>query len=152
MRIQPVILNQIENEYQELTHSANATEVLHMEQIEKAYRDAGVIIPFSHNEKGMRSESWSTDYENVGGAVNVYGLDSYPGGLSCTSPSSGFNVVRTYYQWFQNYSYTQPEYLAEFEGGYFTAWGGPAFYDEVRVLLLNMIEEYADHKTVHFGA
>ncbi|KAH8674059.1 family 35 glycosyl hydrolase [Xylariales sp. PMI_506] len=126
----PVILNQIENEYQETDHSADATQVLHMEQIEKAFRDAGVIIPFTSNEKGMRSESWSVDYENVGGAVDVYGLDSYPGGLSCTNPATGYNVVRTYYQWFQNYSYTQPEYFPEFEGGWFSAWGGGTFYDQ----------------------
>lgn len=47
-----------------------------MEQLEAAFRDAGVVVPFSHNEKGERSESWSTDYEDVGGAVNVYGLVS----------------------------------------------------------------------------
>lgn len=47
-----------------------------MEQIKAAFRDAGIIIPLSHNEKGQRSISWSTDYQNVGGAVNVYGLDS----------------------------------------------------------------------------
>ncbi|ETS80181.1 beta-galactosidase C [Pestalotiopsis fici W106-1] len=125
-----VILNQIENEYQETNHSPNATQVLHMEQIEEAFRDAGVIVPFTHNEKGMRSQSWSVDYQDVGGAVDVYGLDSYPGGLSCTNVETGFNVVRTYYQWFQNYSYTQPEYLPEFEGGWFSAWGSDTFYDE----------------------
>ncbi|KAH8892873.1 family 35 glycosyl hydrolase [Thozetella sp. PMI_491] len=124
-----VILNQIENELQETVHQANHTLVLYMEQIEQAFRDAGVIVPFTHNEKGMRAQSWSTDYQNVGGAVDVYGLDSYPGGLSCTNPNSGFNVVRTYYQWFSNYSFTQPSYLAEFEGGWFSAWGGGTFYD-----------------------
>ncbi|KAH6653967.1 family 35 glycosyl hydrolase [Truncatella angustata] len=126
----PVILNQIENEYSESTHSSTATEVLHMEQVEKAFRDVGVIVPFTHNEKGMRAQSWSTDYQNVGGAVDIYGLDSYPGGLSCTNVNTGFNVVRTYYQWFQNYSYTQPEYVPEFEGGWFSAWGSDTFYDE----------------------
>ncbi|CAD6445310.1 06d14879-ff4d-406c-9ede-0e5b68d0c4e4 [Sclerotinia trifoliorum] len=125
----PVILNQVENELQETVHSATNTLVLYMEQLETAFRAAGITVPFSHNEKGQRSESWSTDYENVGGAVNVYGLDSYPGGLSCTNPNSGFSVVRNYYQWFSNYSYTQPSYFPEFEGGYFTPWGG-SFYDE----------------------
>ncbi|KAK5126542.1 hypothetical protein LTR85_009476 [Meristemomyces frigidus] len=127
-----VILIQIENELQETTHSATNTLVLYMEQLENATRDAGMVIPTTHNEKGERSESWSTDYENVGGAVNVYGLDSYPGGLSCTNINTGFEVVRNYYQWFQNYSDTQPEYLPEFEGeypGYFTPWGG-SFYDQ----------------------
>ncbi|KAJ5298628.1 lung carbonyl reductase [Penicillium atrosanguineum] len=125
----PVILNQHENELQETVHSATNTLVEYMEQIAAAFSEAGVVVPSTHNEKGMRSMSWSTDYEDVGGAVNVYGLDSYPGGLSCTNPDSGFNLVRTYYQWFQNYSYTQPEYLAEFEGGWFQPWGG-YFYDQ----------------------
>lgn len=69
-----------------------------MEQLKAAFREAGVIVPFTSNEKGMRSQSWSTDYQNVGGAVDIYGLDSYPGGLSCTNPNSGFTLVRTYYQ------------------------------------------------------
>lgn len=127
-----MILNQIENEYQETRHVANATEVLHMEQLKKAFKEAGVVVPLTHNEKGMRSMSWSVDYQNVGGAVDVYALDSYPGGLSCTNNATGFNLVRTYHQWFQNYSYTQPPYLAEFEGGWFSAWGDKVFYDEVR--------------------
>lgn len=111
----PVILYQIENELQETTHSATNTLVIYMEQIENATRSAGITVPFTSNEKGMRSMSWSTDYQDVGGAVDIYGLDSYPGGTSCTNINSGFNVVRTYYQWFQNVSYTQPEFLPEFE-------------------------------------
>ncbi|KAH8910107.1 family 35 glycosyl hydrolase [Coniochaeta sp. PMI_546] len=126
----PVILNQVENEYQETVYSPTNTAVIYMEQLESAFRDAGVVVPLTHNEKGMRSMSWSTDYNNVGGAVDVYALDSYPGGLSCTNVNTGFNVVRTYYQWFSNYSFTQPSYLAEFEGGWFSAWGDKTFYDD----------------------
>jgi hypothetical protein len=126
----PVILNQIENELQETTHSASNTLVQYMEQVEDAFRSAGVVVPFTSNEKGQRSESWSTDYENVGGAVNVYGLDSYPGGLSCTNINSGFNLVRNYYQWFSNYAFTQPSFLPEFESGWFSAWGSGSFYDD----------------------
>ena len=130
----PVILNQVENELQETVHQANDTLVIYMEQVKKAFRDAGVTVPFIHNEKGMRSQSWSTDYQNVGGAVNIYGLDSYPGGTSCTSVNSGYNLVRTYYQWFQNYSYTQPEFLPEFKGGYFQPWGGSNYDDCPNIL------------------
>lgn len=136
----PVILVQHENELQETTHRANNTLVLYMEQITQILDAAGIVVPSTHNEKGMRSMSWSMDYEDVGGAVNIYGLDSYPGGLSCTNPNAGFNLIRTYYQWFQNYSYTQPEYLAEFQGGYFTPWGG-VFYDDCASMLQ---PEYAD--------
>ncbi|KAF7185947.1 putative beta-galactosidase C [Pseudocercospora fuligena] len=124
----PVILYQIENELQEITHEANNTLVQYMEQVESASRRVGIEVPFFSNEKGMRSQSWSTDYQDVGGSVNIYGLDSYPGGLSCTDPNAGFKVVRTYYQWFQNYSFTQPSFVPEFEAGYFQPWGGE-FYD-----------------------
>ncbi|CRG87944.1 beta-galactosidase, putative [Talaromyces islandicus] len=125
----PVILVQHENELQETTYSANNTLVVYMEQISQALTEAGIVVPSTSNEKGMRSMSWSTDYHDVGGAVDVYGLDSYPGGFSCTDPDAGFELVRTYYQWFQNYSFTQPEYLPEFQGGYFQHWGG-SFYDD----------------------
>ena len=118
----PVILNQIENELTETVHDPNNTLVLYMEQIEAAFEDAGVQVPSTSNEKGERGMSWSTDFENVGGAVNVYGLDSYPGGTSCTNPNSGYTVVRNYYQWFQNTSFTQPEYFPEFEAGYIRGW------------------------------
>lgn len=100
-----------------------------MEQLKNATREAGIVVPTMHNEKGQRSVSWSNDYMDVGGAVNIYGLDSYPGGLSCTNVNSGFNLVRNYYQWFQNYSRTQPEFFPEFESGYFQPWGG-YFYDQ----------------------
>lgn len=146
----PVILTQVENELTESVHSADNTLVVYMEQLKKAFRAAGIVVPFTSNEKGMRGQSWSTDYQDVGGAVNVYGLDSYPGGQSCTNPTTGFKVVRTYYQCklkqtrfllchheggadysagFQNYSYTQPEYMPEFQGGWFSAWGSGSFYD-----------------------
>ncbi|KAK4555167.1 hypothetical protein LTR86_007933 [Recurvomyces mirabilis] len=118
-----VILVQIENELQETKHDPTNTLVLYMEALENATRAAGITVPLMHNEKGERSQSWSTDYQDVGGAVNVYGLDSYPGGLSCTNINSGFQVVRNYYQWFQNYSYSQPEFLPEFEAGYILGWG-----------------------------
>ncbi len=101
-----------------------------MQQIETAFRDAGVVVPSTSNEKGMRSQSWSTDYQNVGGAVDVYGLDSYPGGLSCTNANAGFKVPRNYFQWFANYSFTQPSFLPEFEAGWFSGWGS-SFYDQV---------------------
>ncbi|KAF2255109.1 glycoside hydrolase family 35 protein [Trematosphaeria pertusa] len=136
----PVVLAQVENELQETTYDANNTLVLYMEQLKAAFRSAGIVVPLTHNEKGMRSKSWSTDYNNVGGAVDVYGLDSYPGGLSCTNPDSGFNLPRTYYQWFQEVSYTQPEYIPEFEGGWFQPWGG-YFYDQC---LAEQSPEFAD--------
>ncbi|OJD34859.1 glycoside hydrolase family 35 protein [Diplodia corticola] len=125
----PVILVQVENELTESRHVADDPLVLYMEQLKQAFRDHGIVVPFTSNEKGMRGQSWSVDYQDVGGAVDIYGLDSYAGGLSCSNIDTGFTVLRTYYQWFQNYSFTQPEYTPEFKAGWFQPWGG-YFFDE----------------------
>ncbi|CAK7214120.1 hypothetical protein SBRCBS47491_002041 [Sporothrix bragantina] len=128
----PVILTQVENELTETRHSATDSLVVYMQQLEAAFRAAGIMsTPFTSNEKGMRgAASWSSDYQNVGGAVDVYGMDSYPGGMSCTNRQSGFKVVRTYGQWFSTYAPSQPVSLPEFEGGWFSAWGSNSFYDQ----------------------
>ncbi|KAL6154697.1 hypothetical protein ACJQWK_00661 [Exserohilum turcicum] len=136
----PVVLTQVENELQETRHVADDTLVIYMEQLKAAFKQAGITVPLTHNEKGFRSKSWSTDYQNVGGAIDIYGLDSYPGGMSCTNPDTGFNLPRTYYQWFQEVSPTQPEYLPEFEGGWFQPWGGH-FFDQC---LAEQSPEFAD--------
>ncbi|KAF2132359.1 glycoside hydrolase family 35 protein [Dothidotthia symphoricarpi CBS 119687] len=125
----PVILTQVENELTEGTRSPTNTLVVYMEQLKTAFKEAGIIVPLTHNEKGFRGKSWSTDYQNVGGAIDVYGLDSYPGGMSCTNLDTGFNLPKTYYQWFQEASPTQPMYIPEFEGGWFQPWGG-YFFDQ----------------------
>jgi len=52
----PVILHQIENELQEKSHIATNTLVIYMAQIEVAFREAGMVVPSTHNEKGMRSQ------------------------------------------------------------------------------------------------
>lgn len=101
-----------------------------MQELNDAFREAGIIVPLTHNEKGMYEQSWSTDFEDVGGSVDIYALDHYPGALSCTNNDTGFVVNREYYQWFKKTSWTQPEYLAEFEGGWFSGWGADVFYDE----------------------
>jgi len=51
-----------------------------MEQLESAFRAAGITVPLSSNEKGQRSESWSTDYQNVGKytRLNMANIVSYP--------------------------------------------------------------------------
>lgn len=88
------ILNQHENEFVESYHDPEWTGVKYMIQIKEAFKNAGVIIPSTHNEKGMRGQSWSTDYLDVGGSVDIYGLDSYPNGFNCGNPSKAFTVVK----------------------------------------------------------
>jgi beta-galactosidase GanA len=83
----PVILYQLENEYRQSSYDVSSTGVKYMEELKKAVREDGIVVPFMHNEAGMRGVSWSTDYKNPTGAgtVNIYGLDSYPGMYSISS-------------------------------------------------------------------
>ncbi|OJI81931.1 hypothetical protein ASPTUDRAFT_933791 [Aspergillus tubingensis CBS 134.48] len=131
----PVILFQVENELRETSHKPNDTLVTYMEQLESVIRDVGITVPTTHNEQSTRYISWSRDYENVGGAVDIYGFDDYHAGFlvgnKCDG-GTGFDVVRTYYQWFMNYAWSGPIYLAEFEGGRTLTWGAPQNYDDCR--------------------
>ncbi|RPB03212.1 hypothetical protein L873DRAFT_1826287 [Choiromyces venosus 120613-1] len=111
----PVIPNQHEKEW---------TGVKYMVQIGEAFKAGGVVVPSAHNEKGMRGWSWSKGYLDVGRPVDIYGLDSYPNGFNCANPGGGFNIVKTYYQWFTNYSGTQPSHIPEYQGGAFDPYGG----------------------------
>jgi len=88
------ILNQHENEFIESYHDPNWTGVKYMVQIGGAFKNVGAVVPSTHNEKGMRSQSWSKDYLDVGGSVDIYGLDSYPNGFNCANPTGGFTTVK----------------------------------------------------------
>jgi hypothetical protein len=65
----PVILYQVENELQETVHEADNTLVIYMEQLKRVIKDSGIVVPLTSNEKGQRSQSWSTDYQDVGGLL-----------------------------------------------------------------------------------
>lgn len=81
----------------------------------------------------MRTKSWSKDYSDVGGNVDNYAFDHYPSCWSCDlSECGGTNgnvpefTVYDYYNNFQEVAPTQPSFLAEFQGGSYNPWAGPA--------------------------
>lgn len=61
-----------------------------MEQLKAAFEDVGIVVPNTHNEKGLHEVSWSTDYQDVGGAVDIYAMDTYPAKFHCEDPDVGF--------------------------------------------------------------
>ena len=94
---QNVILYQIENEYGEQWDSSpqqrvpNQDAINYMELLEATARSNGINIPLSANEPNMNAISWGSDWSNVGGNVDVTGLDSYPS--VCTSLSKEYFKV-----------------------------------------------------------
>ncbi|KAI9739337.1 MAG: hypothetical protein M1834_007550 [Cirrosporium novae-zelandiae] len=131
------IAYQIENEYgkqwlstskKTLNESANA----YMTMLEEIARENGIDIPLTHNDPNMNSKSWSKDFSNSTGNVDIAGLDSYPSCWSCnldecTSTNGEYMAYKVvaYYDHFQEVSPTQPEFMFEFQGGSYNPWGGP---------------------------
>lgn len=104
----------------------------YMQLLEDGARDSGIDIPLTHNAPNMNAFSWSKDFSNVTGNVDVVGLDSYPSCWSCNlSECTGTNgeyvayQTANYYDYFTVQSPTQPNFMPEFQGGSYNPWGGP---------------------------
>ncbi|KAH9892198.1 beta-galactosidase B [Xylariomycetidae sp. FL2044] len=132
-----VILFQIENELGEqwldVANKTDNTPVQeYMEMLSQTARDSGIDVPLAHNAPNMNGYSWSKDFSNATGNVDVVGLDSYPSCWSCNlSECTGTNgeyvayQVVNYYDYFTVQSPTQPNFMPEFQGGSYNPWGGP---------------------------
>ncbi|KAK0112257.1 hypothetical protein ONS96_001506 [Cadophora gregata f. sp. sojae] len=134
-----VFIYQLENEYgNQWTNVAAKTPnypgIAYMELLQKTARDAGIDVPLIHNNPNMNTKSWSKDYgAGFGGNVDNYALDHYPSCWSCDlTECTGTNgnvpefTVYNYYNNFQQVAPTQPSFLAEFQGGSYNPWSGPA--------------------------
>ncbi|TKA81502.1 hypothetical protein B0A49_00554 [Cryomyces minteri] len=129
---------QIENEYGQqwigdpTLRVPNETAIDYMVLLEENARNNGIAIPLMHNNPNMYSRSWSKDWSNERGNVDVYGVDSYPACWSCNldecTGTNGAYVafkIQLYYDHFQSVAPTQPGFLPEFQGGSYNPWGGP---------------------------
>ncbi|RYP74313.1 hypothetical protein DL770_007623 [Monosporascus sp. CRB-9-2] len=131
------ILYQIENEYSEQwldikNRFDNVPVQEYFELMKHNAWDNGIDVPLMHNAPNMRGYSWSKDFSDAKGNVDVVGLDSYPSCWSCNlSECTGTNGVyvpyktQNYYDYFTVQSPTQPNFMPEFQGGSYNPWGGP---------------------------
>lgn len=132
-----VVLFQVENELGEqwedvATRTPDAAEDDYMALLEASARASGIDVPLTHNNPNMNAYSWSRDFSNVTGNVDVVGLDSYPSCWSCnlsecTGTNGAYVAYRTvdYDGYFADFSPTQPNFMPEFQGGSYNPWGGP---------------------------
>ncbi|KAF2258955.1 putative beta-galactosidase B [Lojkania enalia] len=133
-----VFLYQIENEYGEQwvgdarKKVPNVPAGNYMAYLESIARQNGIDIPLIHNDPNMNSKSWSKDFSNGMGNVDVAGVDSYPSCWSCnldecTGTNGQYVPYQTinYYEYFKETTPTQPSFFPEFQGGSYNPWGGP---------------------------
>ncbi|PSR79545.1 family 35 glycosyl hydrolase [Coniella lustricola] len=132
-----VILFQVENELGEqwtdiATKTPDVSVDNYMALLETTARANGIDVPLTHNDPNMNSFSWSKDFSNATGNVDVVGVDSYPSCWSCdlsvcTTTNGPYVAYETvdYDAYFASFSWTQPNFLPEFQGGSYNPWGGP---------------------------
>ncbi|KAI0158312.1 glycoside hydrolase family 35 protein [Xylariaceae sp. FL1272] len=130
-----VVLFQVENEiggqWQDSANTIlNVPVAEYMEMLEQTARASGIDVPLMQNSPNLNTYSWSMDFSNETGNVDVVGLDSYPSCWSCNlSECTGTNGE------YVAYSPTQPNFMPEFQGGSYNPekrtdmfhdqWGGP---------------------------
>ncbi|KAF9220869.1 glycoside hydrolase family 35 protein [Gyrodon lividus] len=122
----PVIAIQIDNEYSQ----SPVTHAEYFAELEAVYHNSSIVVPLTANDPG-EDRNWI----NGTGAVDVYGLDSYPQGFDCSNPTVWKPVVTNYYSYHESIDPSEPWYFPEFQGGSFDAWGPTApGYDQCRAL------------------
>ncbi|KAJ3972272.1 glycoside hydrolase family 35 protein [Lentinula raphanica] len=120
----PVILLQVDNEYNQAEGAGYFAE------LESVYDNSTIVIPLTYNDPGE-----GDNFINGTGAVDLYGLDSYPQGFDCSNPQNWNPVTTNYHSYHESANPSQPFYFPEFQGGSFDAWGpGAPGYAQCEIL------------------
>ncbi|KAF7311208.1 BetaGal-dom2 domain-containing protein [Mycena kentingensis (nom. inval.)] len=113
----PVIAMQIDNKYTQ-DYPGHGE---YYEELLVAFRDGGIEIPLTYNDPNQ-----GANFINGTGAVDLYGLDSYPQRFDCSHPDVWNPVVPNYHEYHSRVNPSQPWYIPEFQAGSFDAWGPSA--------------------------
>ncbi|KAG8833652.1 hypothetical protein FRC17_010317 [Serendipita sp. 399] len=126
----PIISVQMENEYTNRKDQGPPYKPEMMEQLRKAFVDAGVVVPLTHNDAGMNGY-----YVNGTGAPDLYGFDDYPQGFDCSHPLAWNNLTKPYHEYHMDAFPDRPLYIPEAQQGSFDPWGPSApGYEKCRLL------------------
>ncbi|KAJ7467866.1 glycoside hydrolase family 35 protein [Mycena galericulata] len=110
----PVIAIQVDNEYSQ----SPVTHAEYFAELEAVYHNSSINVPLTYNDPGEGS-----NFINGTGAVDLYGLDSYPQGFDCSNPEVWNPVTTNYHQYHEQVNPSEAWYFPEFQGGSFDAWG-----------------------------
>lgn len=114
----PIIAVQVENEYTSNPDEGPPFKPEMMEQTRKAFINAGVTVPLTHNDAGMNEY-----YVNGTGSPDIYGFDDYPQGFDCSHPIVWKNLTKSYHAYHMRAFPGSPLYIPELQAGAFDPWG-----------------------------
>ncbi|MEV5603573.1 beta-galactosidase [Streptomyces sp. NPDC052299] len=110
-----VIAYQVENE--QIDNSAKHVE--YIEKLQSAVTGQGITVPLFHNDYG-NGHGWNVPGGPGGSRLGLYAFDTYPLGFDCAGPRK---KLGDYESRVRGYSPSTPVFVAEGQGGAFTAWG-----------------------------
>ncbi|KAJ7076133.1 glycoside hydrolase superfamily [Mycena crocata] len=110
----PVIAIQLDNEYTQ--HDPGHGE--YYEELKAVFHASDIVVPLTYNDPNQGG-----NFINGTGAVDLYGLDSYPQRFDCSHPDVWRPVVTNYHEYHARVNPSQPWYIPEFQAGSFDAWG-----------------------------
>ncbi|MEU1369808.1 beta-galactosidase [Streptomyces sp. NPDC005803] len=110
-----VIAYQVENE--QIDNSPEHVD--YIERLQSAVVDQGITVPLFHNDYGT-GHGWNVPGGPGGSRLDLYAFDTYPLGFDCAG-SRG--QLKDYESRIRGYAPRTPVFVAEGQGGAFTAWG-----------------------------
>lgn len=110
-----VIAYQVENE--QIDNQAKRVD--YIEKLQSAVVDQGITVPLFHNDYGD-GHGWNVPGGPGGSKLDLYAFDTYPLGFDC---AGGRGRLSDYETRIRGYSPRTPVFVAEGQGGAFTAWG-----------------------------
>ncbi|MER5276454.1 beta-galactosidase [Streptomyces sp. NPDC002809] len=117
-----VIAYQVENE--QIDNSAKHID--YIEKLQSAVVGQGITVPLFHNDYG-NGHGWNVPGGPGGSELDLYAFDTYPLGFDC---AGGRGRLSDYETRIRGYSPGTPVFIAEGQGGAFTAWGRDFQTDE----------------------
>ncbi|THA71052.1 beta-galactosidase [Streptomyces sp. A0958] len=117
-----VIAYQVENE--QIDNSAEHID--YIEKLQSAVVQQGITVPLFHNDYG-NGHGWNVPGGPGGSKLGLYAFDTYPLGFDCAGARGRLSDYETRVR---GYSPTTPVFIAEGQGGAFTAWGRDFQTDE----------------------
>ncbi|KAF7978651.1 hypothetical protein HWV62_45164 [Athelia sp. TMB] len=124
---------QVDNEYSQSSYTD-----AYFVALETAYHSSNIVVPLTFNDPGQHK-----DFVNGTGAVDIYGLDSYPQGFDCSHATKWAPVVTNYYDYHMRYEQCQILTGAAFEN---------VFYQNLWAANAKMISFYMVYGGTSWGA